>query len=100
MEKNTLPFDFYEKLYDTYVTNYLPVIRTYEVSKGILTDLMVKVTYATYYHSPAEDFVRAIAYYMKDCHNYLGSPKPTVTISLFKGDEFMCGTFAEDDNYY
>ena len=101
MEKDILPFNFFEKLYDVSITDYLPVIRKYEVSEGRLTDLFVKITFAGFYNpSDLHGFVRCIGCFMKDCHEYLGTKKPTVTISLYKEDEFVIGYFVEDDNYY
>ena len=101
MEETKLPFNFYEKLYDIAITPRLPVIKKYEVSEGTLTDLFVKVTFANFYQpSDVVGFARCIASIMKNAHNYLGTKKPTVTISLFKEEEFKTGTFVEDDNYY
>lgn len=101
MEESKLPFNFYEKLYDMAITPHLPVIRKYEVSEGVITDLYVKVTFA-YFYEPSDiyGFARCIGWFIKDAHNYLGTKKPTVTISLFKEEEFQTGTFVEDDNYY
>lgn len=100
MSENQLPFSFYEKLYQISVTDWLPVIRKYEVSEGSLTDLFVKITYADFYDTKdIQGFVRCIGWFIKDSHSYIGGTRPSVTISLYKEDEFMIGSFVEGDNY-
>jgi len=101
MSENLLPHSFYEKLYDLSITPYLPVIEKYEVSDGTLTDLFVKVTFAHFYFPHCdESFLKCIGSFMKDSHNYLGTKKPTITLSLYKENQFVGGTFVEDDTYY
>ena len=92
-----LPHKVYEKMYKEYIIEKLPVIRSIEVSDGNLTDLFVHIKYADFYEHSPDSFVRAVGWFMKDVHVYLGNPTPSVTIRMDRGDEFMSGTFVENE---
>lgn len=100
MNSELLPFDFYKKIYKSVLFEYYPVLYDIEVSKGKFTDLHIKLNYQKYYHSPPLNFVRAISYSIKSINVYLGNYRPTSTIELYKGDQFVRGTFVEDDFYF
>ena len=100
MNSELLPFDFYKKIYKSVLFEYYPVIYDIEVSKGRLTDLHIRLIYRKYYDSPPLDFARAISWSIKGVNIYFGAERPTCSIELCKGDEFVQGTFVEDDYYY
>lgn len=100
MNSELLPFDFYKKIYKSVLFEYYPVLYDIEVSKGKFTDLHIKLTYRKFYGSSPLDFVRAISYTIKTINVYLGDYRPTSTIELNREDEFVRGTFVEDDFYF
>ena len=85
----------YEKFYMNFLQPRYPVIRTIKVSEGKFTDIKVDIVYAEFYNSSPDSFIGAIAYTMKNLNKYLGTPYPSITIRLDKGEEFVAGTFVE-----